>query len=205
MLRDYIGGWNFEEWYNAVSEGDKYSGLPNACSLWVPFQLYPSHIFLVPDAEWKGKLQGNIRTATVEANDCPPLTESELVEPLSTEEREVVCKNGDGSLSCRPGRRCLKPKSTGASLSLKKQHCILNIANTSGSTIVSVLFAKYFKNVDPFMVVLACIVWMVPHDHSLHEVFTAARIAKVDGFQTYDYTKNRVEFLESLVKKIQSP
>jgi hypothetical protein len=205
MLQDYIGGWDFDEWYSAVPDDEKTASLPSPCSLWIPYQLHASHIFLVPNAKWDGYLQNNIRTAEcVSVSDGKSFTMDDLTEPLSKQENLLInqAENENNVLPYITGRQCMSPKATGASAVLKKRHCILNIANTSGTTLIFVLFSKYFKDVNPCIVVLACIVWMVPHDHSLHEICVAARIAKVPEFLEYDYSMNRINFLESILNKL---
>ena len=199
-LRDHIGGWDFEEWYANVSEHDKYTGFPSACSLWIPYQSYDSHIFLVPSAKWDGFLQQNIRTSNVEYNQqTKALIKSDFAEPLSSNETGFT----DAEYTYKTGSMSLTPSKIGASVKLKEKNCILNVANTSGTTLGFISFSRYFKGVDTLLVVLACILWMVPHDHSLHEIFVAARVAKVEAFLNYDFTIPRIPFLKDICEQFE--
>jgi hypothetical protein len=203
-IRDYVSdsvGWPFDTWYKEMEINNKaYDGFPNACSLWNPITLlYPIHTLGNPHCIWDGNLRCHVTAAsTTPKSECKYL-KSELSEKLSTREKNFLAKYTGDDLPWKPGRCYYTVNEDSVTSILRDRYDIASVANTSGHTFLMITLSKYFSEVDSVSVILACIVWMVPHDHSMHEVVMAAKLAKIDPFVEYNPTKdNVIEFMTKI-------
>ncbi len=204
-IRDYVSdsvGWPFKTWYAQMRVDEKaYEGFPNACSLWNPITLlYPIHVLGNPHCKWDGNLRSHVTAASTTPTAECEYVESELSEELSSREREFLGKHiKDEKLPWKPGRCYYTVNEDSVTSKLRERFKIATVANTSGHTFLMITLSKYFKNVDRVSVILACIVWMVPHDHSMHEILMAAKLAKIEPFVRYNPTQtNVISFLNEI-------
>jgi hypothetical protein len=72
------------------------------------------------------------------------------------------------------------------SVNLQKRYKKYSVSNLSGHVMIFLIMAKYFKNpvdnqpINMNMIVLASILFMVPYNHSIHEIFQAAKMMGVN-------------------------
>ena len=72
------------------------------------------------------------------------------------------------------------------SVNLQKRYNKYSVSNLSGHVMIFLIMAKYFKNptdnqpINMNMIVLASILFMVPYNHSIHEIFQAAKMMGVN-------------------------
>jgi len=65
-------------------------------------------------------------------------------------------------------------------LNLQKRYNKYFVSNLSGHTMIFILMARFFNNIDIKSIVLACIIYMTPYNHSIHEILKAAQMIGVD-------------------------
>ena len=61
-----------------------------------------------------------------------------------------------------------------------KRYNKFSVSNLSGHTMLFIIVAKYFKDINLNMIVLASMLFMVPYNHSIHEIFQAAKMLGVN-------------------------
>lgn len=86
------------------------------------------------------------------------------------------------------------------SLNLQKRYNKYFVSNLSGHTMIFILVARFFKNINTNIILLACIVFMTPYNHSIHEIFKAAQI--VGANDNYNIEFSDLENLNNLLTKI---
>lgn len=86
------------------------------------------------------------------------------------------------------------------SLNLQKRYNKYFVSNLSGHTMIFILVARFFKNINLNVIILASIVFMTPYNHSIHEIFKAAQI--VGANDNYNIEFSDLENLNNLLTKI---
>ena len=84
-----------------------------------------------------------------------------------------------------------------------KRYKKFTVSNLSGHTMIFIIIAKYFKDIDLNMIVLASLLFMVPYNHSIHEIFQAAKMLGVNTEYSIKKTdlENMNHFLTNVMKK----
>jgi hypothetical protein len=118
-----------------------------------------------------------------------------LFPPLSQREQNYIKSKGGNFLVDRLYQRppwtppiCyMKPiEPYSFSVNLQKRYKKYSVSNLSGHVMIFLIMAKYFKNpldnqpINMNMIVLASILFMVPYNHSIHEIFQAAKMMGVN-------------------------
>lgn len=85
---------------------------------------------------------------------------------------------------------------------LKKENK-LSISNYSGHTSLLLMICSYFKNVNYELLVLANMIWTVPYNHSIHEVFMGSKMMNV--FPEYNYKESSFKNVNTLLEKVNLP
>ena len=77
-----------------------------------------------------------------------------------------------------------------------------SVSNLSGHTMLFIIIAKYFKDINLNMIVLASMLFMVPYNHSMHEIFQAAKMLGVNTGYSIKKTdlENMNYFLTDVMK-----
>ena len=118
-----------------------------------------------------------------------------LFPPLSQREQDYIKSKGENvlvdGLYQRPPwtppicyMKLIEPYSF--SVNLQKRYKKYSVSNLSGHVMIFLIMAKYFKNpvdnqpINMNMIVLASILFMVPYNHSIHEIFQAAKMMGVN-------------------------
>ena len=93
-------------------------------------------------------------------------------------------------------------------LNMLKRFNKYSVSNFSGHVMLFITVASYFNiqvderyiSIDKRMIVIACIIYMVPYNHSIHEIFQAAKMMGV--FPEYNIRKTDLENLNTLIELI---
>ena len=109
--------------------------------------------------------------------------------PLSNREKKYIKSNGVNPIvdelyerpPWTPPICYMKPiEPLSFSLNLQKRYNKYFVSNLSGHTMIYILLARFFNNINLNVIILASIVFMTPYNHSIHEIFKAAQIVGVN-------------------------
>lgn len=129
--------------------------------------------------------------------------------PLSNREKKYIKSSGvnpkvDGLYERPPWTPpiCyMKPiEPLSFSLNLQKRYNKYFVSNLSGHTMIFILLARFFNNINLNVIILASIVFMTPYNHSIHEIFKAAQI--VGANENYNIKLSDLENLNNLLTQI---
>jgi hypothetical protein len=95
-----------------------------------------------------------------------------------------------------------KPQPT-FTTNMLKRYKKFTVSNLSGHTMIFIIIAKYFKDINLNMIVLASLLFMVPYNHSIHEIFQAAKMLGVNTEYSIKKTdlENMNHFLTNVMKQ----
>lgn len=95
-----------------------------------------------------------------------------------------------------------KPQPTFTTNMLRRENKF-TVSNLSGHTMLFIIVAKYFKDINLNMIVLASMLFMVPYNHSIHEIFQAAKMLGVNTEYSIKKTdlENMNHFLTNVMKQ----
>ena len=65
-------------------------------------------------------------------------------------------------------------------VNLQKKYKKYNVSNLSGHVMIYITMAKLFNNINLDLIILANIVYMVPYNHSIHEVLQASKLLGIN-------------------------
>jgi len=210
-----ILGFDIEELNNNDNYGKKYyldnSGLPSLCKLWIPVQfIYLNYTLVNSQVKWKTNLQRKIKPFISNDDEDDNLHKRSITKHLT--KSKIICDNFPQKLINPPlsnkekkffkitNSNDVLPWSTGfcnsrrnlksLTYTVRNKYNITNIGNISGHTLLILDLCLFFINDKKIInnMILACIMWMVPYDHSINEIFTAAKIMGL--FDNYDYKKS---------------
>jgi hypothetical protein len=132
-------------------------------------------------------------------------TDKSIKKPFTVESGQMYnlytmmsCKNRPGS---KP-RETLGGVTKSFEQMVREKYEKVFTSSVSGHTIIMLETAKYFKDADLKLLLLGCLVWSVPYDHSIHEVLMSGKAAGV--FKEYDYTKPTKECVDELINFYES-
>lgn len=75
----------------------------------------------------------------------------------------------------------------------------LSISNYSGHTSLLIMISSYFNNVNYELIILASLLWTVPYNHSINEVFMGGKMMNV--FTEYDYKLSSFKNVNTILSK----
>jgi hypothetical protein len=185
------------------------------CGLWhtliyrIPYQ---SVVKLPSDNAIKkltNSFTGNMKEAIPE---CMNNTYSQypLFPPLSEREQRYIkskgaeLKTGVDGLYTRPPwtppicyMKPIEPFSF--SVNLQNRYKKYAVSNLSGHVMLFLIMAKYFNGINLNLIILANILFMVPYNHSIHEIFQAAKMMGINtNYSIQDTDLNNINaFLKS--------
>lgn len=136
-----------------------------------------------------------------------------LFPPLSQREKNYITSKGasflvDGLYQRPPWTppicymKPIEPYSF--SVNLQKRYNKYFVSNLSGHVMIFLIMAKYFKNpldntpINLNLIVLASFLFMVPYNHSIHEIFQAAKMMGVNT--DYSIHKTDLENVNNLLQ-----
>lgn len=74
----------------------------------------------------------------------------------------------------------MKPKTPNSFyINLQKRHNKYFVSNISGHVMIFIIMARFFKNIDINKIILASILYLVPYNHSIHEIFQAVKMMNI--------------------------
>lgn len=79
----------------------------------------------------------------------------------------------------------------------------LSISNYSGHTSLLLMISSYFNNVNYELLILANMLWTVPYNHSINEVFMGAKMMNV--YTEYNYKLSSFENVNTILLKNSLP
>jgi hypothetical protein len=82
-------------------------------------------------------------------------------------------------------------------VNLQKQYNKFFVSNLSGHVMLFLITSKYFKNINLNYIILANLLFMVPYNHSIHEIFQAAKVMGINI--TYSIEKNDLDNLNEFL------
>ena len=118
-----------------------------------------------------------------------------LFPPLSQREQNYIKSKGENVLvdglyqrpPWTPPICYMKPiEPYSFSVNLQKRYNKYSVSNLSGHVMIFLIMAKYFKNpsdntnINMNLIVMASILFMVPYNHSIHEIFQAAKMMGIN-------------------------
>jgi len=87
------------------------------------------------------------------------------------------------------------------SVNLQKRYNKYFVSNLSGHVMLFLIMSKYFKNINLNYIILANILYMVPYNHSIHEIFQAAKMMDINT--QYSIKKTDLENINNFLKDNQ--
>jgi len=175
----------------------------NICSLWLPSTYGNTNQLLMKESK-ENKLYDIVTKSMKKKNpinkSCAEniISSFPFVEPLSSNENvflELKHSNANNFLFtiCN-----LEPNDANFTTQLRKKYKKLIVSYTSGHTVIMLMICKYFKGINLGLITLGCIIWLVPYNHSITEIFLAAK--ELDVFKNYTLKKNTYESFNELLQ-----
>ena len=174
----------------------------NICSLWLPSTYGNTNQLLMKESK-ENKLY-DIVTKSMKKKifdkSCAEniMSSFPFVEPLSPNERrflELKRTNANNFLFtiCNS-----EPNDANFTTQLRKKNNKLIVSYTSGHTVIMLMICKYFKDINLGLITLGCIIWLVPYNHSITEVFLASK--ELDVFKNYTLKKNTYDSFNEMLQ-----
>ena len=190
----------------------KYSSPITICWLWhaliygVPYQ----DVQKLPAQNYIKQMSTSYEKKTIDA-DCinKVFQYFPIFPPLSTQEKKYINSKGVNPLvdnlyerpPWTPPICYMKPiEPLNFSLNLQKRYNKYFVSNLSGHTMIFILLARFFNDININVIILACIVFMTPYNHSIHEIFKAAQI--VGAIDNYNMELSDLDNLNNLLTQI---
>tara|TARA_B110000858_G_scaffold39422_1_gene44757 strand:- start:2652 stop:4025 length:1374 start_codon:yes stop_codon:yes gene_type:complete len=82
-------------------------------------------------------------------------------------------------------------------VNLQKQYNKFFVSNLSGHVMLFLITSRYFKNINLNYIILANLLFMVPYNHSIHEIFQAAKVMGINT--SYSIKKNDLDNLNEFL------
>jgi hypothetical protein len=175
----------------------------NICSLWLPSTYGNTNQLLMKESK-ENKLYDIVTKSMKKKNpinkSCAEniISSFPFVEPLSSNENvflELKHSNANNFLFtiCN-----LEPNDANFTTQLRKKYKKLIVSYTSGHTVIMLMICKYFKGINLGLITLGCIIWLVPDNHSITEIFLAA--TELNVFKNYTLKKNTYESVNELLQ-----
>jgi len=188
---------------------NKYSSPITICWLWhaliygVPYQ----DVQKLPSQNYIKQMSTSYEKQTININCMTEVFQYFPIFPqLSPREKKYLISKGVDPLVDKLYERppwtppiCyMKPiEPLSFSLNLQKRYNKYFVSNLSGHTMIYILLARFFNNINLNVIILASIVFMTPYNHSIHEIFKAAQI--VGAKDNYNIKLSDLENLNNLL------
>jgi hypothetical protein len=177
----------------------------NICGLWIPMTYAVPYQLLLKEST-PNKLLKLVGPLQKKTDPCTIFDSYPFIEHLSPNETKYleskISEPGAPLTSLFKPMICAtmpaEPKSFYFKVRGKYKNDAL-ISYSSGHTILITMITKYFKNINQLYVVIALIIWLVPYNHSIHEILSAAK--KLDVFPEFDYKQSTETNVMKLLQK----
>ena len=174
----------------------------NICSLWLPSTYGNTNQLLTKESK-ANKLYDivakSIKKNTNNHADCTKHMNENFpfVEPLSDKENEFLKSKSSDNNKFLYAICNSEPNNANFSTQLRKKYNKLQVSYTSGHTVIMLMICKYFKNINLGLITLGCIIWLVPNNHSITEIFLAAK--KLNVFNDYKLKQDTYESVNEML------
>jgi hypothetical protein len=111
-----------------------------------------------------------------------------FVEPLSPHEKHFLESKQSNTNNFLFTICNSEPNNANFTTQLRKKYNKLIVSYTSGHTVIMLMLCKYFKGINLGLITLGCIIWLVPYNHSITEIFLAAK--QLDIFKNFTLKKD---------------
>lgn len=91
-----------------------------------------------------------------------------------------------------------EPNDANFTTQLRKKYNKLMVSYTSGHTVIMLMLCKYFKGINLGLITLGCIIWLVPYNHSITEIFLAAK--QLDIFKNFTLKKDILTSVNEMLR-----
>ena len=219
--------------YEFIEKNNNYKNPVTLCYLWhplsvqIPYQvltkmsynnvlkdLINSFETIKIDKTNVDKLETCVEEKIIKYPPIPPLSNNEIyyLESFSKKDTEKSSLNTSNkqnfnfikNIKWRPSicfHKAIDPSSfVLKELSNKKK---LSISNFSGHTSLLIMISSYFNNVNYDLLVLASLLWTVPYNHSINEVFMGGKMMNI--FPEYDYKLSSFKNVNNILVKNNLP
>jgi len=194
----------------------QYTSPITICWLWhalvygVPYQ----DVLKLPSSNYIKQLSTSYKVESSNTMECMGnvLNYFKIFPPLSIREKKYITSKGtkplvDGLYERPPWTPpiCyMKPiEPLSFSLNIQKKYDKFFVSNLSGHTMIFIIVARFFKNININLIILACIIYMTPYNHSIHEILKAANI--VDANPLYNIRNTDLDNINKLITSINIP
>lgn len=171
------------------------------CSLWLPYA-YGNNNQILLKITTPNKLQDIVTNSMKKKNVDKSCAEDIMklfpfVEPLSPNETRFLESKKSNANNFLFTICNSEPNDSNFTTQLRKKYNKLIVSYTSGHTVIMLMICKYFKGINLGLIILGCIIWLVPYNHSITEIFLAAK--ELDVFKNYTLKKNTYESVNELL------
>ena len=209
--------------YEFIQQNNNYSNPVTLCYLWhplsvqIPYQVLTKMSVnnIVNDLvnSFKpidNKNIDNAKTCTTEIvkkyPPIPPLSSNELnyLNKDSNNNDQKNKNNWTNNISWKPSI-CYHKEIVPTSFVLQKLKSVnkLSISNYSGHTSLLIMISSYFNNINYELLILANMLWTVPYNHSINEVFMGAKMMNI--FPEYNYKEPSFKNVNTILLKNSLP
>jgi hypothetical protein len=182
------------------------------CWLWHPLVYgvpYQNVVKLPGNNSIKKLLPSYIKNNQQQFNECMTdvFSKYPVFPKLSSREKNYLKSKGIKSniqdLYTRPPWTppyCIfkRPPISNFNTNLTKRYNKFTVSNLSGHTMLFIIMARYFKEIDLNLIVLASLLFMVPYNHSIHEILQAGKLMDVNT--NYTIKNTDLDNLNNLLK-----
>jgi hypothetical protein len=165
----------------------------NICSLWLPATYGNSNQLLIKESK-QNKLYDIVtksinKKQTIDEKCVEGMMKKyPFVEPLSPHEKHFLESKQSNTNNFLFTICNSEPNDANFTTQLRKKYNKLMVSYTSGHTVIMLMLCKYFKGIKLGLITLGCIIWLVPYNHSITEIFLAAK--QLDIFKKFTLKKD---------------
>ena len=174
----------------------------NICSLWLPSTYGNTNQILLKESK-ENKLYDIVTKSMKKKkidNSCAEniMNLFSFVEPLSKNEKDFLQSKQSNANNFLFTICNSEPNDSNFTTQLRKKYNKLIVSYTSGHAVIMLMICKYFKDINMGLITLGCIIWLVPYNHSITEIFLAAK--ELDVFKDYTLKKNTYESINEFLQ-----
>ena len=175
----------------------------NICSLWLPATYGNSNQLLIKESK-KNKLYDIVTNSmkkkqTIDKNCVEGIMNLfPFVEPLSPHEKHFLESKQSNTNNFLFTICNSEPNNANFTTQLRKKYNKLMVSYTSGHTVIMLMLCKYFKGINLGLITLGCIIWLVPYNHSITEIFLAAK--QLDIFKKFTLKENILTSVNEMLR-----
>jgi hypothetical protein len=182
---------------------------PKICTLWIPVVYLFNYQNLIK-GEKCNRLTKLIKSFEPKKQDSEKnyncmndmLGKYPFIEPLSEREQNfIINKTSTYNTETLPFKliACTVNKLETFYLKLRERKNKLSISYSSGHTLMMLLITDYIKDINLYYIIIALIIWTVPYNHAINEIFSGSKQYGI--FDEYDYDMTSLKNINIMLKK----